>query len=100
VRPALHELHLFDDHVNGGKALLDLSRITFLSFQFAQCPLLTFGCCDLLLALPEAVVLSPYRPYRAGKVPLFWYGLGLDSDGDLIRVRLQEGYKRVETDHV
>jgi hypothetical protein len=35
-------------------------------FLVVQCPLSKFGCRGLLLALPEAVVLSPYRPYRVG----------------------------------
>ena len=44
-----------------------VSRITFVSSHLAECPLSEFGCCGLLLALPEAVVLSPYRAYRAGQ---------------------------------
>ena len=44
-----------------------VSRITFPSSHLAECPLSEFDCCGLLLVLPEAVVLSPYRPYRVGQ---------------------------------
>ena len=53
--------------VNPGGRRMRVSRITFLSSHLAECPLSEFGCCGLLLALPEAVVLSPYRPYRVGQ---------------------------------
>ena len=53
--------------VNPGGRRLRVSRITFLSSHLAECPLSDFGCYGLLLALPEAVVLSPYRPDRAGQ---------------------------------
>jgi hypothetical protein len=46
--------------------LPEVSRIMFPYFLVVQCPLSKFGCRGLLLALPEAVVLSPYRPYRVG----------------------------------